>query len=125
MICPHELRRVKNFVSTYNAKIVTPERPSADAKSAAMDSTGVERALKDARYLENDAPTARAHNKAIWGTNDCVERKRNREYTSRRVRVQTIGVMVALGLKANAEDTVRTDRKTTSLYRPKTNPLKS
>ena len=39
--------------------------------------------------------------------------------------MRIIGIIVELGPKANAEDTVRTDKKTASLYLPKINPLRS
>jgi hypothetical protein len=81
VIWAHEdFKRVQNFVSTYNESNVKNERISADPKRAVMDSAGVERAVRAARYLENDAPTAKAHSKPIWGTpNGCAERKINLE----------------------------------------------
>lgn len=80
-IWAHEdFKRVKNFVSTYNANNVSDERISANPKRATMDSADVERAVRAARYLENDAPTAKAHSRPTWGTpNGGAERKRNRE----------------------------------------------
>lgn len=75
-----EFKRVQNFVSTYNVNNVKNERISADPKRTVMDSAGAERAVRAARYLENDAPTAKAHSKPAWGTpNGDTERKRNRE----------------------------------------------
>jgi hypothetical protein len=80
VIWAHEdFKRVQNFVSTYNVNNVENERISADPKRTVMDSGGEERAVRAARYLENDDPIDKAHSKPAWGNPNGPERKRNRE----------------------------------------------